>query len=79
MKLEKVSTNVTKVFLPEWTVLFSYNTPVAALEISTGKYYRTSEFHSVTTSKHINQWLSGWRKAEAIEKPQEFFNQIVEG
>lgn len=76
MKIEKVSTNVTKVFLPEWTVLFSYNTPVAAMEISTGKYYRTSEFHSVTTSKHINQWLGG-RLAE--DRPQKFFDQIVEG
>jgi len=78
MKLEKISTNVTKVFLPGWTVLFSYNTPVAAFELETCKYYRTSEFHSVTTSRHINQFVKG-REDRTEERPQEFFNQIVEG
>lgn len=78
MKLEKVSTNVTKVFLPGWTVLFSYNTPVAAFELETCNYYRTSEFHSVTTSKHINQFVKG-REDRTEERPQSFFNQIVEG
>jgi len=76
MKIEKINTNVTKVYLKGWTVLFSYNTPVAAVEVSTWKFYRTSEFHSVTTSKHINQWLES-RIAE--EKPQSFFDQLVEG
>ena len=53
-------------------VLYSYNTPVAALV--NGAYYRTSKKWSVTTSKHIGQWLDGVR---AEEKEQGFFDALV--
>ena len=53
-------------------VLVSYQTPVAAR--SHGRYYRTSQRYSVTTSRQINQWLEGI-KAEA--KPEEWFRQLV--
>ena len=39
-------------------ILFSYETPVAALIAGKG-YVRTATKYSVTTSKHINQWLDG--------------------
>ena len=39
-------------------VLYSYQTPVA-LEAPNGKYYRTDQKWSVTTSKHINKFVSG--------------------
>lgn len=39
-------------------VLFSYRTPVAAFIPGRG-YVRTKTRYSVTTSKHINQWLGG--------------------
>jgi len=63
----------------EWTadngqsvVLVSYQTPVAARVH--GKYYRTSERYSVTTSRQINQWLEG---IKADEKPEKWFRLLV--
>lgn len=53
-------------------ILVSYSTPVAAL--IDGQYYRTSTRWSVTTSKHINQWIGG---ADAIEKEQLFFDTLI--
>tara|TARA_Y100001963_G_C6668442_1_gene393873 strand:+ start:226 stop:498 length:273 start_codon:yes stop_codon:yes gene_type:complete len=38
------------------TVLFSYNTPVAA-RLHDGRAVRTSTKWSSTTSKHINKWF----------------------
>lgn len=52
-------------------VFYSYNTPVAACV--GGKFYRTSKKWSVTTSKHISQWLDG---IKAEEKEQSFFNEL---
>ena len=64
----------------EWTadngqavVLVSYQTPVAARVY--GRYYRTSERYSVTTSRQINQWLEG---IKAEEKPEEWFRRLVQ-
>ncbi len=37
-------------------VFFSYSTPVAAKVGS--KFYRTSDYYSVTTTKHLNTWLA---------------------
>ena len=44
-------------------VLYSYETPVA-LEAPNGKYYRTDKKWSVTTSKHINQFVGGAKQGE---------------
>lgn len=63
----------------EWTadhgqsvVLVSYQTPVAARVH--GRYYRTSERYSVTTSRQINQWLEG---IKAEEQPEKWFRLLV--
>lgn len=40
------------------SILFSYNTPVAAIVPGEG-FYRTSETYSNTTTKHINEFLNG--------------------
>jgi hypothetical protein len=57
MKLKQLGSNKTEVeFTDGTTVFFSYETPVA-LQDTHGNYFRTEEFWSVTTSKHINQWL----------------------
>ena len=53
-------------------VLFSYETPVSARVNC--EYVRTDKFYSITTSRHINQWLDG---IEATLKSQDYFNQIV--
>ena len=36
-------------------------------------FYRTSKRFSVTTSRHINQWLHG---AKATEREQSFFDEL---
>lgn len=55
-------------------VLVSYETPVAAFVPSLGGYYRTDTKYSVTTSKHINQWLDG---VKAEPKPPAFFAALL--
>lgn len=72
MKLNQVGSNQTEIEIGGNVVLFSYKTPVAANVA--GKFYRTATRHSVTTSRHINQWLEG-REAEI--KPQEFFDRLT--
>jgi len=57
MKLTQITITSTQVSLADGTeVLFSYQTPVAALVPGRG-WMRTKKFYSITTSKHINKWL----------------------
>lgn len=72
MRLQHIGSNQTQVEIGESTILFSYNTPVAANK--GGKFYRTAERHSVTTSKHINAWLHG---VEAETMPQSWFDTLA--
>ena len=59
MKLKKLGSNMTLIKMNDCEILFSYETPVAALRYSDHEYLRTDLFWSVTTSRHINQWLQG--------------------
>ena len=64
---------MTEVETNDATILFSYQTPVAAcLKDGTG-FARTAEHFSVTTSGHINKWLDG---AKARTEPQSFFDAL---
>jgi hypothetical protein len=73
MKLEKIGVSKTLLTLSSGSEIFySYNTPVAA-QVA-GDFYKTKEYYSKTTSKHISQYLNG-RDAEEVE--QSFINQIV--
>jgi len=72
MKLNTLGNNKTELTVNGNTVFFSYNTAVACN--FEGKFYRTNKFWSVTTSKHINQWLDG---INAEEKEQSFFDSLV--
>ena len=56
--LKALGANRTQVEINGHTVFFSYNTPVAA-NLKDGGFVRTSTKYSVTTSKHITQWLDG--------------------
>lgn len=58
------STAATEIGTSHATVLVSYSTPVAAFVLGRG-YIRTADFYSVTTSKHINQWL---RSKSALDR-----------
>lgn len=74
MKINVIGANQTLVHLPVGTILFSYETPVAAYVSGRG-YVRTAEKFSKTTSKHINQWLDG---ANAEVVPQVMIEDLVE-
>jgi len=57
MKLRQIGPNQTEVdFNGTLTVLFSYETPVAAFKPGTG-ILRTAKKWSQTTSRHINAWV----------------------
>ena len=58
MKVKSIGSNQTEVTASGCRVLYSYETPVA-LESPSGKYYKTDRKWSVTTSKHINKFVSG--------------------
>ena len=67
MKLKKLGNNETEVQINDnTTVLFSYETPVAACVH--GIYYKTDKKWSATTSKHINKWL-GSVNADIMPQP----------
>lgn len=38
-------------------ILYSYETPVAMYDKRDGRLYVTRQFHSATTSRHINKWV----------------------
>ena len=48
-------------------VLVSYNTPVA-VQYDGGQAYHTQVKYSVTTSKHIRQWLAGRQNGGAVSQ-----------
>jgi hypothetical protein len=75
MRIEPIKSNMTVlVFEDGSSVLFSYETPVAACK--NYQFYKTKTKWSRTTSRHINQWLEG---CSAIEEEQEFFDNLVKG
>jgi hypothetical protein len=72
MRIKQLGPNQTELTMADNTVvLFSYETPVAALHA--GRYVKTSQKWSATTSRHINKWLEGVR---ALEVPQSKMNAI---
>ena len=80
MKLTPIGSNKTQVTFDLWNgpmdILFSYQTPVAA-RLPSGRFLRTSQKFSITTSKHINQWLRA-NNAEDIEAvPQSRIEELV--
>ena len=73
MKIKRLGASKTILALSSGSEIFySYDTPVAA-QVA-GDFYKTKEYYSKTTCKHITQYLNG-RKAEEVE--QSFINQIV--
>lgn len=87
MKLNPIASNMTEVvvkvpgFRGDTKVLFSYQTPVAAMNLSPewheehgGACVKTDKKWGATTSKHINKWLAG---ASAKELPQWYFDGLT--
>lgn len=76
MKLNPVGSNQTEVEKSDGTtVLYSYQTPVAAFVPGKGALC-TSKKYSVTTSKHINQAVSRWG-ATRVNVDQGVIDQIA--
>jgi hypothetical protein len=74
MNVRPLGANKTELRLNSGAIVFvSYETPVAAFVPGRG-WLRTETRHSVTTSKHINQWLGG----PAVEVPQAEINALLE-
>ena len=77
MIVQPIGANQTEVELADGTcVLFSYNTPVAALVPGKG-WIRTAFRHSATTTKHINAWLRTNCGSTVREVPQWDLDQLV--
>jgi len=75
VKLNPLGANKNEIELSNGTtVFFSYKTPVAACMNDGSGFVRTEQKYSVTTSKHINQWLDG---ANAKEVPQSFLDNLT--
>ncbi len=73
MKVKNVGSNMTELQLNNGTsVLFSYETPVAAGTVD--GWFKTEQWYSTTTTKHINKWLEG---ITPQTRSQEFFNNLV--
>lgn len=68
MKLKPIASNQTEVETDRYKILFSYNTPVAYLDKSTGKKYKTNEHWSRTTTRHIN--MNGFAEAATVPQAQ---------
>ena len=80
MKLVPIKANQTELHLNDGTVvLFSYKTPVAGFTPDVG-FFRTEEFFSTTTSRHINNYLRGeGLNPEEVEKvPQSQIDTVVD-
>lgn len=59
MKLQNTGSNQVVIEFNDGTeILFSYETPVAGFKPGTG-YFKTDQFFSVTTSKHVNKYIDG--------------------
>jgi hypothetical protein len=79
MKLIPLKANMTELQMGGGlTMLFSYQTPVACRWTNGSSYqnYKTDKKWSQTTSRHINGWFGG---DGAIFKPQEYFDNLVNG
>lgn len=78
MKVKQLAANMTELEHKGWTILFSYETPVAA--INSGELFVTDKKWSVTTSRHIGKWRAGklYGELDAIKSQQIFFDNLVE-
>lgn len=75
MKTKNIGSNMTEVITSKYSILVSYETPVAYYDYFSGKYYRTSHKWSNTTTRHINKWLDG---SSAKEVDQNVISNLLE-
>ena len=74
MKLTRIGYNQTVVNLNNGTeIFFSYDTPVAG-QSADGIYFRTEEYYSRTTSRHINKYLEN---VNVVKVSQDVINNLA--
>ena len=73
MILNPVGSNMNEVEINGQRVLFSYKTPVAGWDEQGA--FRTEDWFSMTTTKHINKYLGG--KDVGRKVPQSFIEGLV--
>ena len=73
MKLNPVGSNMNEIEVDGKSILFSYKTPVAGWD-DLGAF-RSEDYFSVTTSKHINKLLGG--KDIGRKVPQSYIEGLV--
>ncbi len=79
MKLKGIGSNMIELTTGDYTFLFSYETPVAYHKEGVG-FYRTDEFFSKTTSRHINKWLHRATAAKVSQTHiEELLNTLTKG
>jgi len=66
LRLKPLKHNYNIVMWNNDQILFSYETPVAIIE-GQGNIYRTKQYYSSTTTRHINKFLSGL-KYETVDQ-----------
>lgn len=77
--VKSLGNNVTEIRINENDrILVSYETPVAYIRGSIA--VKTSEYWSVTTSRHINQWLTnnGFDLDKVETGEQSLFDELLE-
>lgn len=79
MKIKSIGQNKTELELKDLKLLISYETPVCLIRYPGGAI-KTEEFHSVTTSKHINTWLrdNGFNPDNVPTMNQSWFDEFLE-
>ena len=80
MRVKSLGKNITEIQTDRGYILVSYETPVACvLSTKTTITYKTDEFHSITTSRHINQWFKdmGYNPDYITTQPQYYFDQLL--
>ena len=73
MQLKPLGSNMNEIVVEGKYILFSYQTPVAGWDESGA--FRTEDFFSVTTSKHINKYLGGKDVGRVVD--QSYIDNLV--
>ena len=75
MKLKTYASTMTTLELRNGTeILFSYSTPVAGYHMEDHEFFKTDEWYSSTTTRHINNYLDG---AQAVTIDQSEIDSMV--
>ncbi len=77
MKLHSFATNRTLLTFDDGTeIFFSYSTPVAGYSKSLHGYFRTNEWYSSTTTRHINRYLNEYSDIPNPEQNTHHVDQL---